>query len=479
MDKSKEITRPPVVTLMGHVDHGKTTLLDSIRKTNVVQKEHGGITQHIGAYQIIFEGKPITFIDTPGHAAFEKMRFRGAKIADIVILVIAATEGVKPQTQEAIKHIKKEGKPIIVAITKMDLVNANPDKVKKELQKENVIVESFGGDVPTVEVAAPKGKGINELLEVIQLLWQISPQMTLPNDPLEAVVVESFVDKKRGPVSTVIVKKGTLRVGHKIAVDSENITVRALVDDRGQNVTEALPGKPVEVLGFRKTLEVGSIISDKIVGQLTSSVSSATLEEIIAKSEDARGSFKVIIKADVLGSLEAILANLPSKVLVTTSGVGEVSPADISFAKVSKAPILAFNVKAPNPVKSQAEREHVVIKSYNVIYDLIADLEDVVKGFEAAKQELKISGRAKIVASFDIEGKKIAGAQVIRGKLKVGDRIILKSADNPKAEGEISSLKRFKKDQDVVSQGQDCGIGFDTNLDFAIGDVIESLGQNH
>jgi len=477
MDKSKENFRPPIVTIMGHVDHGKTTLLDAIRKTNVAQKEHGGITQHIGAYQIIFQDKPITFVDTPGHAAFERMRYRGAQIADIVVLVVAATEGVKPQTQEAIKHIKKENRQVVVAITKTDLQGSNPEKIKKELQKEEIIAESYGGNVPVVEIATPKGKGITELLEVIELLWQISPQKSLPKDPLEAVVVESYLDKNRGSIATVIVEKGTLTVGQKLVVDTETITVKALIDDLGKSVKEAIPGKPVEILGFKHVLEVGALVKDQITTKSQSKNVQATLSEIIAKSEEARGRFKVIVKADVTGSLEAVIENIKDKVLVINSGTGAVTPADISFAKVSKAPILAFNSKVSNQVKSQADREGVVIKNYSVIYDLIKDMEDVATGFEEAKQELKITGRAKIVATFDIEGKKIAGAQVTQGKLKITDKIILKRQNTQIGESEIKNLKRFKKEQDTVSQGQDCGILLEPILDFTEGDVIESLGS--
>src|SRR3989304_8598144 len=241
MDKKNANFRPPIVTLMGHVDHGKTTLLDAIRKTNVVAREHGGITQHIGAYQITHEGKLITFIDTPGHAAFEKMRSRGAEVCDIVILVVAATEGVKPQTIEAIKHIKKAEKPTIVAITKTDLPNTNFDKVKKELQANDIVVETFGGSIPVQEVSALKSKGINDLLDMIHLVWQMSPEPNLAEAPLEAVVVESFMDKKKGPIVAVIVKKGTLKVGQQIQVDAETVKVRALVDDLGKNVSEEEP----------------------------------------------------------------------------------------------------------------------------------------------------------------------------------------------------------------------------------------------
>lgn len=477
MDEKELQIRPPVVTLMGHVDHGKTTLLDAIRKTNVVAQEQGGITQHIGAYQITFSGHTITFVDTPGHAAFEKMRSRGAEVADIVVLTVAATEGVKPQTQEAIKHIKAAKKPTIVALTKVDLPNINLEKVKKELQKAGIVIEQFGGDIPTVEVAAPKGKGIAELLEMIHLLWQLSPAPSQQSAPLEAVVVESFLDKNRGPIVTVIVKKGTLKVGQKIIVDSETIRVKALIDDKNQRVMSAEPSKPVEILGFKKILEVGSIVQDQNIVDFSSSKQPATLSEIIAKSQQAKDKFKVAIKADVAGSLEAIVANLPEKVFVVLSAVGEISQTDISFAKAANAPILAFNVRTSSSVKNHAEREGVVIKEYKVIYDLIADLEEVVANFDEAKHESKIAGRAKVVAKFEIDGKQIAGAQVTDGKIKIGQKVVVSHKNNTRSSPvEISSLKRFKKDVDTVAKGQEFGLGFARNVDFEEGDVIESLG---
>ncbi len=469
-----ENTRPPIITIMGHVDHGKTTLLDAIRKTNVAAREHGGITQHIGAYQITHNSSLITFIDTPGHAAFEKMRSRGADAADIVVLTVAANDGVKPQTVEAIKHIKNANKPIIVAITKTDLPNINLDKVKKELQTAGVIVEQYGGEVPLVEVAAPKGKGIDELLEVIQLVWQLNPAPSLANEPLKAIVVESFMDKNRGPVVTVIVKKGTLSVGQKISVDGDIFPVRALIDDNGKNVREAHPSKPVEVLGFKKVLEVGSIVTEK---NLTAQVSNnpITYADIIAKAQAAKDKFKVIIKADVVGSQEAILGGLPEKILVISADVGEVTQKDISFAKVANAPVLAFNVKVPSTIKQQAEREGVLIREYKIIYELLADMEDIAIGFEQAKQEQKITGKAKIIAKFTIEGKNIAGAKVTSGKLKVASQVILKRGESILGEAKIETLKKFKKDFEQVSAGQECGVGLNPELDFQEGDEIQSL----
>src|SRR3989344_4134749 len=346
----KQNIRPPIITIMGHVDHGKTTLLDAIRKTNVVAKEHGGITQHIGAYQINFQENLITFVDTPGHAAFEKMRSRGAEVADIAILVVAANDSVKPQTVEAIKHIKKANIPLIVAITKTDLPHINLEKVKKDLQKAEIVAEGYGGEVPFVEISAPKNKGISELLEVIQLIWQISPQESLPKDPLETVVVESFMDKFRGAIVSVIVKKGTLAVGQKIQVDNETIKVKALIDDIGKNINEAFPSKPVEILGFKNTLEVGSIVRQTIKTKDESDQQAASHSDIIAKALEAKDKFKIIVKADVLGSLEAIKENLPEKVLIISSAVGDVQSTDVSFAKGAKAPIIAFNTKVLNSV---------------------------------------------------------------------------------------------------------------------------------
>ncbi len=478
MDEQKNTNlRPPIVTIMGHVDHGKTTLLDTIRKTNIVAGEHGGITQHIGAYQITFQDKLITFVDTPGHAAFEKMRSRGAEVADIVVLVVAANDGIKPQTTEAIKHIKKANKPIIVAITKTDLPDINIDKVKKELQSKDILIESYGGDVPVVEVAAPKGKGITDLLEIIELVWQISPETSQKNAELEAVVVESFMDKNRGSIASVIVKKGTLKVGQKIQVDNEVIGVKALIDDNGNNIKEAEPSKPVEILGFKKNLEVGSVIYEN---NTTSSQikKAATFEDILARTQEHKDKFKVIIKADVLGSLEAILSNLPEKILVVSSTVGEIQSTDINLAKITQSPIIGFNVKVSGSVKAQADREGVVIRIYKVIYELISDLEDIATSFEEAKQELKIQGVAKVVASFVIDGKKIAGCQITKGKFKIGDTIHAKShGGRDISETTITSLKKFKKDIDSISAPGECGICFNANLDFNVGDIIESLGQ--
>jgi len=475
MDKNTQF-RPPIVTIMGHVDHGKTTLLDTIRKSSVAAREHGGITQHIGAYQIEQEGHLITFVDTPGHAAFEQMRSRGAEVADIVILVVAGNDSVKPQTVEAIKHIQKAGKPMIVAITKMDLPDISVEKVKGELQKAGVTVEGHGGDTPVVEVSATKNKGIAELLDMISLSWQLNPAPSLAQNPLNAVVVESFLDKSRGPVVTVIVKEGTLKVGQKIIVDGEPFNVRALIDDGGKNVTEAGPSKPVEILGFKKALDVGSVVLDTNTS-IVKEQGPTDYGQIIAHAQEVKDKFKIILKADVLGSLEAILNNLPEKVLVVASSVGEVSQTDISFAKVANAPILAFNVKVNNQLKNQAEREKVVIREYKVIYELLEDMEDVSAGFEAAKLQAKVKGRAKIVAIFDIEGKKIAGCMVTMGKLNVGDTVLLKkNEDDAGTETKIVSLKKFKKDVPTVSNGQECGIQMASSIDFEAGNIVESLG---
>ena len=467
--------RPPIVTVLGHVDHGKTTLLDAIRKTNVVAAEHGGITQRIGAYQITHNSQFITFIDTPGHAAFEKMRSRGAEAADIAILVVAANDSVKPQTTEAIKHIKKAGVPLIVAITKTDLENINIDKVKKDLQAADVIVESFGGNVPVVEVAAPKGKGISELLEMILLVWQIDPKPSLSMEPLLAIVIESYLDKNRGSIVDAIVKEGTLEVGHQIEVDGVIIKVKALIDEKGKSQKQALPSTPIQIMGFKKVLDIGSLIYEKIRTK-SQDQKIATHADIIEKSQLVKDKFKVVIKADVLGSLEAINTNLPEKILVISSGVGEVQSTDINFAKGAKAPILAFNVQISSSVQKLADAENVVIRKYRVIYELLDDLKDIADSFEKTKHEVKIKGRAQIVAVFDIEDSKIAGVKVTSGKIKIGDKVIVTKTSHEGVESSVKSLKKFRKNVETVSAGQDCGIAFTTNLDFQEGDVIESLG---
>ena len=468
--------RAPIVTIMGHVDHGKTTLLDVIRKTNVVAREHGGITQHIGAYQITHKQSFITFIDTPGHAAFEKMRSRGADVADIVVLVVAANDSVKPQTVEAIKHIKGAGKKVIVAITKVDLPNINIEKVKSDLKANDVLVEDYGGQVPAVEISTPQKKGIDDLLEIINLVWQMNPEPNLENEPLEAVVIESYLDKNRGSVVSAIVKKGTLKVSQKISVDGEIITVKALVDDTGKNLKEAKPSKPVSILGFKKTLDVGSIIYDSIKTQKTKTATTVDHAQLIARGLEVKGKFKVIIKADVLGSLEAIQTNLPEKIKVILSGVGEVQASDVAFAKIAKAPILAFNVKTAPAVLLLTEREHVLIRNYNVIYELVKDLEEISETFQKAKQEAKIRGAAKIIATFTLDGKKIAGVRVTSGKLKIGDQVIVKNEQGAEISSKITSLKKYKKDVESAVAGQECGVGFDQDIDFREGFIIESLG---
>ncbi|OGE10236.1 hypothetical protein A3A60_01800 [Candidatus Curtissbacteria bacterium RIFCSPLOWO2_01_FULL_42_26] len=474
--KNKQNIRAPIVTIMGHVDHGKTTLLDVIRKTNVVAREHGGITQHIGAYQITHKSSLITFIDTPGHAAFEKMRSRGADVADIVVLVVAANDSVKPQTVEAIKHIKGTGKTIIIAITKIDLPNINIEKVKSDLKANDVLVEDYGGQIPVVEISAPQKKGVDDLLEIINLVWQMNPKPNLENEPLEAIVIESYLDKNRGPTVSAVVKRGTLKVGQKISVDGEVITVKALVDDTGTNLKEAKPSKPTSILGFKKTLDVGSIIYDSIKTQQTKTATTADHAQLIARALEVKGKFNVIIKADVLGSLEAIQTNLPEKIKVILSGVGEVQASDVAFAKIAKAPILAFNVKTAPAVLLLTEREHVLIRNYNVIYELVKDLEEISETFQKAKQEAKIRGAAKIIATFTLDGKKIAGVRVTSGKLKIGDQVIVKNEQGAEISSKITSLKKYKKDVESAVAGQECGVGFDQDIDFREGFIIESLG---
>ncbi|HEY5600920.1 MAG TPA: translation initiation factor IF-2 [Patescibacteria group bacterium] len=474
-----KILRPPIVTVLGHVDHGKTSLLDAIRKTNVAAREHGGITQKIGAYQIEFKGKKITFIDTPGHAAFEKMRSRGASVADIAILVIAAEEGLKPQTNEAIKHIKNANIPMIVAINKIDLEGANPAKVKEQLAAGEVLVEGYGGDVPVVEVSAKTGKNLDELLEMINLLSDVSEIKADPQGNLEAVVIESALDKSRGPVATLVVKNGTLKVGDEIYSGAEKSKIRALISDNGKNLQTAEPSVPVEILGFKTVPAVGAIISTspQVAGQATSKTTSAL--EVLQERELGKNKLRLIIKADTAGTLEAIEVNLPKdEVMIIKSQTGEVGVEDVQLAKTTDSKIYAFNVKIPPQVLKLADNEKVALHSFRLIYDLFDQLDKDLENQFNKKIESMILAEAKVVASFDINGQRIAGCKVIKGEINKGSKVRLTRGKQEIGWAEVSSLKRKASDVSSVSINTECGIGLSPNLDFQVGDKIELVALN-
>lgn len=471
--------KPPVVTVMGHIDHGKTTLLDKIRKTHLVDKEFGGITQHIGAYQIEHQDKQITFIDTPGHVAFSKMRARGAEVTDLVVLVIAADDGVMPQTKESLKHVRSAKVPFLVAINKMDLPQANPKMVKEQLQKEGVLVEDLGGDVVCVEISAKTGKGIDELLEMILLSAEMEELKADPNGPLEAVIIESKLDSRRGPLSTVLVKSGTLRIGEEIRVEDSLGKVKAMFNENGKRVKVAGPSKPVEVLGFKEVPKVGSAVV-RMDGEPVTAISKKSRaaskakkeqkREFFASSEDfASSRLKIVLKSDVQGTLEAIVGNLPGEVQVIFQAVGDVNESNVLLAATTGAEIIGFNVRVPSVVAKLAKTEKVGIKSYNVIYELLDDIKKQVTKPEISEE---ILGEAEIIAEFEIKKERIAGCRVKKGKIGKTDKLRLKRGEEIIGDLKIKSMKRKKEDITEAKTGTEFGAVFISPLDFKISDVI-------
>ncbi len=492
-------SRPPVVTIMGHVDHGKTSLLDAIRKSKVVTGEAGGITQHIGAYQVDQDGNKITFIDTPGHAAFSQMRARGAKSTDIVILVVAADDGVMPQTKEAIAHAKAADVPIIVAINKMDKPGADPNRVRTELLSEELVVESMGGDVIDVEVSAKSGMGLDKLLEMILLQSEVLELQANPDRTAEGVVIEAQLDKGRGPVATVLVQKGTLKPGDILVAGAEWGRVRAMLDENGNQVKEAGPAKPVEVLGFQATPEAGDMVAvvenearareitdyrQRQIREKASVVASGargSLEQMMKGLQEAgRKEFPLVLKADVQGSAEAIahalneLGNEEVGARILLSGVGGITESDVTLALASKAPILGFNVRANKQARESAAREGIEIRYYNVIYDLVDDIKAALSGMLSPERRETFLGNAEIKEIFHISKVgKVAGCLVTEGVVERGANVRLIRDDVVIHEGELGTLKRFKDEVKSVESGQECGMNFVKYQDMRPGDIIE------
>jgi translation initiation factor IF-2 len=473
------LSRPPVVAVLGHVDHGKTTLLDSIRKSNVAAGEHGGITQHIGAYQVsLGEGKIITFIDTPGHEAFAKMRSRGANVADIAILVVAADDSVMPQTKESIDQIKSAGIPFIVACNKSDLPTANPDKVKQDLAKYGVQVEGFGGDIPFVGISAKTGSGISNLIDLIILIGGLKELNYDPNASIEASVVETKVDKGKGMVATVIIKKGTLVPGTSLYDFEVPVAkVRAMFDEYGKPVKSAGPSKPVEILGFTKLPGIGDVLTQKPqksnqVVQKSDKLSDLLPDFLKPIDVNESKSLNIVLKADTAGSLEAVINSLDNRITVVSSGLGTISEADVLLAKSCKAVLIGFSVKLPIDIEKFAFTEKVVVRTYNIIYELFEELEEVVSGMQEVLTTERELGKATVIAEFPYNEQKVAGIKVLTGRIARGDSIKIISSEKEIGTAKIKSMRHQKEEINKAEIGIECGIIFDKKVDFSIGDVI-------
>ncbi|WP_332682991.1 translation initiation factor IF-2, partial [Bosea sp. (in: a-proteobacteria)] len=497
------VSRPPVVTIMGHVDHGKTSLLDAIRKTTVVTGEAGGITQHIGAYQVTTpSGSKVTFIDTPGHAAFTAMRARGAKVTDVVVLVVAADDGVMPQTVEAINHAKAAKVPLIVAINKIDKSDANPDRVRSELLQYEIQVESLGGETLEIEVSAKTGKGLDTLLDAIALQAELLDLKANPDRAAEGTVIEAKLDRGRGPVATVLVQRGTLRTGDIIVAGSEWGRVRALIGDTGAQIKEAPPSLPVEVLGFNGTPEAGDRVAvvvseararevtdyrerqkrDRLAARGAGSGAGRSLAEMMRELKEGAGrkEFPLVVKGDVQGSVEAIVGSLEKvgneevRARVLQSGVGAITESDVTLAQASGAVVIGFNVRAHKEAREAAERTGVEIRYYNIIYNLMDDVKDAMSGLLAPTLRETMLGNAQILEIFNVSKVgKIAGCRVTDGTIERGANVRLIRDGVVVHEGKLAQLKRFKDDAKEVVAGQDCGMSFENYQDMRAGDVIE------
>jgi translation initiation factor IF-2 len=496
--------RAPIVTIMGHVDHGKTSLLDAIRTTNVVSQEAGGITQHIGAYQVEMpSGQKVTFIDTPGHEAFTAMRARGAKVTDIVVLVVAADDGVKPQTVEAINHAKAAGVPMIVAINKIDKPGADPRRVRTELLNHEIVVESLGGDTLEIEVSALKRIGLDKLLEAILLQAEVLELTANPDRPAEGVIVEAKLERGRGPVGTALIQRGKLHLGDLIVAGSAYGRVRALINDLGEHVTSAGPSVPVEVLGFDSAPEAGdqfAVVENEARAReitdyrlrerrkrLAVAGARGSLEQMMSNLKAAgTKEFTLLVRGDVQGSVEAIVAAIDKlgtdevRARIIHAGVGGITESDVGLAATSGAVVLGFNVRANAQAREAAEREGVEIRYYAVIYDLVEEVKQAMSGMLAPTRHETFLGNAEILEVFTISKVgKVAGCRVTEGKVERGAQVRLIRDNVVVHEGKLSTLKRFKDEVREVTAGQECGMAFENYQDMRQGDVIECFTVEH
>ena len=495
-DEKDLVKRPPIVAVMGHVDHGKTSLLDAFRKTNVVAGEAGGITQSIGAYQITFNGEKITFIDTPGHAAFTQMRARGAKATDIAILVVAADDGVMPQTIEAINHIKAANVPIIVAINKMDKPEANPDRIKQQLAENGVLPEEWGGDAICVPISAKTGMGLDDLKQTILLVSEMLELKANPNKMATAVVIEAELDKNKGPVASIIVENGTLHVGDSIMSGITYGKVRAMIDDNGKNVKEAGPSTPVEVLGFNdvpssgdQVYEVEESISKQVIQERIDNIkkeramhsSGVTLDNFMNRVQEGHlKNLNIIIKADTIGSVEALknallsIRNEEAKVNIVHSGAGAVTESDVILAQTTGSIIICFNQKPVSKARILADNNKIEIKEYKIIYEVVDDITSAINGMLSIKYEEVYIGNAEIRMVFKLStAGKVAGCYIKDGKATRNAIAIIKRGDEEIGKTVVESLKIVKDEKAEVNKGFECGIKLKDNIDFKEGDIIE------
>lgn len=497
-DASLLVERPAVVTIMGHVDHGKTTLLDTIRKTRVTEGEFGGITQHIGAYQVIVKGKKVTFLDTPGHEAFTAMRARGAKVTDIVIIVVAADDGVMPQTKEAIDHAKAAGVPVIVAVNKIDKAEANTDKIMSEMSDNGLMPEEWGGTTIFTQISAKMGTGVNELLETVLVLSEVEDFRANPNKLAVGTVIEAKLDKGRGPVATLLIQSGTLKSGDAIVVGTSFGRVRKMVDDHGRELKSAGPSSPVEIIGLNDVPVAGDVFrafdSEKKARQMAetrlikridaerNASSALTLDDLARRIEEGEiQDINVIVKADVQGSAEAVKASLERidisgvKVNVIRSTAGAISESDIMLASASNAVVYGFNVRPNAAVRKKAEEEGVQIRLHNIIYKAIEEMEAAMKGMLAPVYEEVVIGQAEVRQLYKVSKiGTIAGCMVTDGLLKRNCKIRLIRDGIVAYSGELGSLKRFQNDVKEVSSGYDCGLTIENYNDLKESDIIEA-----
>ena len=468
--------RPPIVTVMGHIDHGKTSLLDKIRSTNIWRKETGGITQHIGAYQAVVidknkKEKLITFIDTPGHAAFINMRARGAQVTDLVVLVIAATEGIMAQTKECLELIKKADLPFIVAMNKMDMNGASPDKIKGQLVELGYTPEEYGGDVACIPVSAKNGEGIDELLEMILLHAELLEIKADSNASPQAFVIESKLDKRRGAVATAVVKQGTLKLGDTIYAGKAQAKIKAMINYLGENIKQATPGTPIEILGFSQVPSVGAQITHEPQAEAPKEAVKPIIPVI---SQEETPKLPLVIKADTEGTLEAVLGSFSDDVQVISSGVGPINDTDIFMAEPVRAQVVAFNVSVPKFIKNLADNQKVKIIESSIIYEILEEIESqVLKLLEPTIDET-ILGEATIKAEFKINKVRIAGINVTKGVLSKGDLTHLKRDGKIIKDTKIENIQAGKEVISSIKMGNECGITFKPYIDFKINDVIIS-----